>query len=110
MGKLLEAFFAGLIKNGSIEIETAHGPKFTGGDGSGAKLCDRAWLERSRGADAAIAWSPSPVRRRPQIARFDGSNEDRNARGRANRARRSDVAAAPDLQGPSPLSRADAEP
>jgi hypothetical protein len=33
-------FFAGLIKNGSIEIETAQGHKFTGGDGSGTKL----WL------------------------------------------------------------------
>jgi hypothetical protein len=38
MGKLLEAFFAGLIKTGSIEIETAGGPKFILGDGSGTKL------------------------------------------------------------------------
>jgi hypothetical protein len=38
MGKLLEAFFAGLIKTGSIEIETAGRPKFTLGDGSGTKL------------------------------------------------------------------------
>jgi hypothetical protein len=38
MGKLLEAFFAGLIKTGSIEIETACGPKFTLGDGSGPKF------------------------------------------------------------------------
>ena len=34
-------FSAGLIKTGSIEIETAHGHKFTGGDGSGAKLALR---------------------------------------------------------------------
>ncbi|MGH6853248.1 MAG: SAM-dependent methyltransferase, partial [Methylocella sp.] len=38
MGKLPEVFFAGLIKTGSIELETAGGRKFTLGDGSGAKL------------------------------------------------------------------------
>jgi cyclopropane-fatty-acyl-phospholipid synthase len=34
----LEAFFAKLIKSGSIEIETAGGRKFTAGDGTGPKL------------------------------------------------------------------------
>ncbi|MFZ0496748.1 MAG: cyclopropane-fatty-acyl-phospholipid synthase family protein [Methylocella sp.] len=38
MGKFLEAFCAGLIKTGSIEIETAGGHRFTLGDGSGPKL------------------------------------------------------------------------
>jgi hypothetical protein len=38
MSKLLKPFLAGLIKTGSIEIETANGYKFTIGDGSGHKL------------------------------------------------------------------------
>ncbi len=38
MRTLLESFFAGLIKTGSIEIETAGGHKFTAGDGSSAKV------------------------------------------------------------------------
>ena len=38
MSKLLKPFLAGLIKTGSIEIETANGYKFTIGDGSGSKL------------------------------------------------------------------------
>jgi cyclopropane-fatty-acyl-phospholipid synthase len=38
MGKFLEAFFTGLVKTGSIEIETAGGHKLTLGDGSGPKL------------------------------------------------------------------------
>ncbi len=33
MGKFLEAFFTGLVKTGSIEIETAGGHKLTLGDG-----------------------------------------------------------------------------
>jgi cyclopropane-fatty-acyl-phospholipid synthase len=38
MNKLLEAFFKGLIKTSSIEIETANGGTFTLGDRSGSKL------------------------------------------------------------------------
>jgi cyclopropane-fatty-acyl-phospholipid synthase len=38
MSKLLKPFLAGLIKTGSIEIETANGYKFTIGDGSGSRL------------------------------------------------------------------------
>jgi hypothetical protein len=38
MGKFLDAFFTGLVKTGSIEIETASGHEFTLGDGSGPKL------------------------------------------------------------------------
>lgn len=38
MGKFLQAFFTGLVKTGSVEIETAGGHKLTLGDGSGPKL------------------------------------------------------------------------
>ena len=38
MGKFPEAFFTGLVKTGSVEIETAGGHKLTLGDGSGPKL------------------------------------------------------------------------
>jgi hypothetical protein len=37
MGKFLEAFFSGLVKTGSVEIEMADGHKLTLGDGFGPK-------------------------------------------------------------------------
>jgi cyclopropane-fatty-acyl-phospholipid synthase len=41
MGKLFQAFFSGLIKTGSMEIETAEGRHFVVGDGSGEKVALR---------------------------------------------------------------------
>lgn len=41
MDKLFQAFFAGLIKTGSMEIETADGHRFVVGDGAGEKVALR---------------------------------------------------------------------
>ncbi len=41
MDKLLQAFFSGLIKTGSMEIESAEGRRFVVGDGSGAEVALR---------------------------------------------------------------------
>ena len=62
--QLLEAFFAGMIKTGSIEIETAGGHKFTIGDGSDAPL---ELQGVARGARASATARRSTVR--PDLSR-----------------------------------------